>query len=748
VCLAVLFPRNTELNNTFQGWYWGYLDGKWGLVPCTHLEDEMGDSGLPAWEAAVPFTVTLDLDFASISSPEEYKTEFIKDIAFASNTAEVFFKFAGLRAGSIINEMLVAHGGGNPDSIIQGLIKQLDDPNSCLMQGKWTRKSIAIDPATKLGGSVLSEPSVVVGQVKSAHDNHEALEVSRIQNAKGPEKNHGVEKYMVPQDSSDYSPQSVRAAKVSHSPTEKEQETAARTPEQASQPENRIGIGVALAKAEKGVFIAEIRPGSAAFQAGLQVGELLESIDEQPLEGLELSNVVSMLRGPPGSSIKVEVSRKLTGSTAMLPLTIAMTRGAIADQGEDVNKTPLESHGRGTSNQTEATDQAGVSSVRPLTDDFGDDEENCYEKEQEAERAWAKKKEHLSLLMDEYALGLKRLQAGETEKTEKSSQDASSASLNRAPAPVRLGPAPEPEHNAAIGIGVALAKAEKGFFIAEIRPGSAAFQAGLQVGELLESIDEQPLEGLELSNVVSMLRGPPGSSIKVEVSRKLTGSTAMLPLTIAMTRGAIADQGEDVNKTPLESHGRGTSNQTEATNQAGVSSVRPLTDDFGDDEENCYESMPGSRGLARARALHLLRLNRTRQAKKMSSQSVPARAEWQQDGNDPFRESALSWTSDITPRTLVTSASEPAGTTSAPDMAEIIDTYDASERVIYDSVTSAPDIYDSVSVMYDDVPFAHGMDNVLVHPPTHQEVLSPGMRPACATRAACTFNAAAHAVAF
>jgi len=502
VCLAVLFPRNTELNNTFQGWYWGYLDGKWGLVPCTHLEDEMGDSGLPAWEAAVPFTVTLDLDFASISSPEEYKTEFIKDIAFASNTAEVFFKFAGLRAGSIINEMLVAHGGGNPDSIIQGLIKQLDDPNSCLMQGKWTRKSIAIDPATKLGGSVLSEPSVVVGQVKSAHDNHEALEVSRIQNAKGPEKNHGVEKYMVPQDSSDYSPQSVRAAKVSHSPTEKEQETAARTPEQASQPENRIGIGVALAKAEKGVFIAEIRPGSAAFQAGLQVGELLESIDEQPLEGLELSNVVSMLRGPPGSSIKVE------------------------------------------------------------------------------------------------------------------------------------------------------------------------------------------------------------------------------------------------------SHGRGTSNQTEATNQAGVSSVRPLTDDFGDDEENCYESMPGSRGLARARALHLLRLNRTRQAKKMSSQSVPARAEWQQDGNDPFRESALSWTSDITPRTLVTSASEPAGTTSAPDMAEIIDTYDASERVIYDSVTSAPDIYDSVSVMYDDVPFAHGMDNVLVHPPTHQEVLSPGMRPACATRAACTFNAAAHAVAF
>jgi hypothetical protein len=206
----------------------------------------------------VPFTLTLDLDFASISSPEEYKTEFIKDIAFASKTAEVFFKFAGLRAGSIINEMLVAPGGGNPDSIIQGLIEQLGDPSSCLMQGKWTSKSIAIDPATKLGSSVLSDPSEVVGQVKSAHDNHEAPEVSRIQNAKGPEKNHGMEKGMVPQDSSNYSSQSVRAAKalidtglsaehlrsisphdglLPRSPTEEEQETAARAPEQGGQSE-------------------------------------------------------------------------------------------------------------------------------------------------------------------------------------------------------------------------------------------------------------------------------------------------------------------------------------------------------------------------------------------------------------------------------------------------------------------------------------------------------------------------------
>jgi chromosome segregation ATPase len=144
----------------------------------------------PAWEAAVPFTLTLDLDFASISSPEEYKMEFIKDIAFASNTAEVFFKFAGLRAGSIINEILVAPGSGNPDAIIQGLIKQLDDPNSLLMQGKWTRKAIAIAPATKLGGDVLSEPSGIKADTNEKDADLAVTKIQSIARGKAERKRH------------------------------------------------------------------------------------------------------------------------------------------------------------------------------------------------------------------------------------------------------------------------------------------------------------------------------------------------------------------------------------------------------------------------------------------------------------------------------------------------------------------------------------------------------------------------------
>ena len=115
---------------------------------------DFGDINQPDWEAGVvPFTITLDADFASIRGNQEvYKTEFITDIALASNIPQVFFKFAGLEAGSIINEMVVAPGnpaGVSPDSIIQDLIEQLNDPNSRLKQGKWTSKSMSIVPGAK-----------------------------------------------------------------------------------------------------------------------------------------------------------------------------------------------------------------------------------------------------------------------------------------------------------------------------------------------------------------------------------------------------------------------------------------------------------------------------------------------------------------------------------------------------------------------------------------------------------------------
>ena len=137
----------------------------------THLTDLEGRPAAPNWEAAVSFTLTLDADFDSIENQEVYKTEFITDVAGASNTPQAFFKFAGLQAGSIINEVLVAPGnpdGANPASIIQGLIEQLNDPNSRLMQGKWTSKSMSIVPSAEPGRGILSKATAVEAELQAA----------------------------------------------------------------------------------------------------------------------------------------------------------------------------------------------------------------------------------------------------------------------------------------------------------------------------------------------------------------------------------------------------------------------------------------------------------------------------------------------------------------------------------------------------------------------------------------------------
>jgi hypothetical protein len=144
-----------------------------------NLDKEIKQAQASAFEAAVSFTLTLDVDFNSISSPEEYKTEFIKDIALASNTAEVFFKFEGIRAGSIINDMLVAPGGGNPASIVQGLIEQLGDPNSRLMQGKWTSKSMTIE--SQASKSMAIEPKV--GKLNARFQKRQQREKKMQENA-------------------------------------------------------------------------------------------------------------------------------------------------------------------------------------------------------------------------------------------------------------------------------------------------------------------------------------------------------------------------------------------------------------------------------------------------------------------------------------------------------------------------------------------------------------------------------------
>jgi hypothetical protein len=100
-----------------------------------------------SWHEAVPFTVTLDVDFNSIRDQEAFQQGVMKDIAKAAKVNVKYVKIAGLRAGSVIIDMLISSKaeflGGfplEPTKIVQGLLEQLTTPDSLLMRGKFTSK--------------------------------------------------------------------------------------------------------------------------------------------------------------------------------------------------------------------------------------------------------------------------------------------------------------------------------------------------------------------------------------------------------------------------------------------------------------------------------------------------------------------------------------------------------------------------------------------------------------------------------
>ena len=96
-------------------------------------------------EADAPFTLALDMDFNSIGDHEAFKIDVAKDIATAAKIDAKHIKITGLRAGSVIVDMLIAKEAGDVKAIVQDLEKQVNSPNSLLKQGKLTSKSIAMD---------------------------------------------------------------------------------------------------------------------------------------------------------------------------------------------------------------------------------------------------------------------------------------------------------------------------------------------------------------------------------------------------------------------------------------------------------------------------------------------------------------------------------------------------------------------------------------------------------------------------
>ncbi len=102
---------------------------------------EKAETAAPSWENAVPFTLTLDVDFATIGEHEDFKQGILADVAAAAKVDVKYIKIQALRAGSVIVDLLIAPEVGEPHKVLQDLREQANSPGSRLMTGKLTSKT-------------------------------------------------------------------------------------------------------------------------------------------------------------------------------------------------------------------------------------------------------------------------------------------------------------------------------------------------------------------------------------------------------------------------------------------------------------------------------------------------------------------------------------------------------------------------------------------------------------------------------
>jgi len=111
------------------------------------------------------------MDFNSIGDHEAFKNDVAKDVAAAAKIAAKHIKVTGLRAGSVIVDMLIAKEAGDVKAIVQDLEEQVKSPNSLLKQGKLTSKiKDARPPAPVVINAIILPPpadAVAPGNITS-----------------------------------------------------------------------------------------------------------------------------------------------------------------------------------------------------------------------------------------------------------------------------------------------------------------------------------------------------------------------------------------------------------------------------------------------------------------------------------------------------------------------------------------------------------------------------------------------------
>jgi hypothetical protein len=88
----------------------------------------------------------------------------------------------------------------------------------------------------------------------------------------------------------------------------------------------RLGIETFVAMEQEGLRINRPDPGSPAAEAGVTAGDLITELDDAPLKGLSLADVLAKLRGPANTTIRMKIVHKGRDSASDLSVVRAARR--------------------------------------------------------------------------------------------------------------------------------------------------------------------------------------------------------------------------------------------------------------------------------------------------------------------------------------------------------------------------------------------------------------------------------------
>ncbi|PMP85388.1 MAG: hypothetical protein C0174_04605 [Thermodesulfobium narugense] len=70
------------------------------------------------------------------------------------------------------------------------------------------------------------------------------------------------------------------------------------------------GIGIEMGVKDKSIVVIAPIEGTPAYKAGIKANDRIVSVDEKPIDGMDINQVVKLIRGPVGTQVKIGIERK------------------------------------------------------------------------------------------------------------------------------------------------------------------------------------------------------------------------------------------------------------------------------------------------------------------------------------------------------------------------------------------------------------------------------------------------------